>query len=144
MPLAAYTLTPHPHRTRTRPLHLAACNYSGFTDPKVYTNWGLVDFDWSNARSIWSSAAPMSDQETLLQQAQAVKAATPTAKVFVYRNLVKALPWYSQVREKLLDPAYAEWFLSYSATVRANHSAVQGAAPPCTGAKCSDFYHGEC
>ena len=22
------------------------CNYSGFSNPDVYANWGLVDFDW--------------------------------------------------------------------------------------------------
>ena len=117
------------------------CNYTGLVDPAVYTDFGLVDFDWSNGRSAWSSASPMNDQELLLRQAQAVKAATPSARVFVYRNLVKALPWYSQVREKMLDPAYAGWFLRYSDAVLANHSAVRGGAPPCTGGKCSEFYH---
>jgi len=29
----------------------------------------------------------------------------------VYRNLVKALPWYSTVSEKINDAAYAGWFL---------------------------------
>ena len=32
----------------------------------------------------------------------------------MYRNLVKALPWFSSVREKLLDPAYAGFFLRFS------------------------------
>ena len=36
-------------------------------------------------------------------------------KVWVYRNLVKALPWYSLVREKLNDTAYAGFFLKFNA-----------------------------
>jgi hypothetical protein len=106
-------------------------------DPEVYANWGIVDFDWSNARSVWSSASPMSCQETLLKQAQAVKATTPTAKVMIYRNLVKALPWYSEVREKMLDPAYSGWFLKFKDGANGTDYHV----PPCTGEKCSDFYH---
>jgi hypothetical protein len=34
-------------------------------------------------------------------------------RVFVYRNFVKALPWYTSVREKISDPAYAGWFLRF-------------------------------
>ena len=30
------------------------------------------------------------------------------------RNLVKALPWFTTVREKLVDPAYAGWFLRFN------------------------------
>eukprot|EP00937_MAST-01D_sp_MAST-1D-sp2_P007094 g7094.t1 len=81
----------------------------------------------------------MTCEETLLQQARAVKAATPSARVLVYRNLVKALPWFSSVREKMLDPLYAGWFLSFSDAVRTNHSASH--VPVCTGAKCSLLYH---
>jgi hypothetical protein len=29
------------------------CNDSGFTDPSTTLGWGVVDFDWSNAKSIW-------------------------------------------------------------------------------------------
>ena len=36
-------------------------------------------------------------------QAARNKAQNPTAKVFVYRNIVKALPWYTEVRELLQD-----------------------------------------
>ena len=116
------------------------CNYSGWFDPKVAADYGIVDFDWSNAKQLWANAKPMDCEERLLTQAQAVKAVKPTAKVFVYRNIVKALPWFSSVREKLLDPAYSGWFLkfhNYSTPVPQNRYAV----PPCTGNKCSGLYH---
>ena len=32
--------------------------------------------------------------------------------VWVYRNSVKALPWFTSVREKLEDKRYWGWFLS--------------------------------
>ena len=41
----------------------------------------------------------MNDNELLAAQAEAIAAANPGAKVFTYRNLVKALPWFSEVRE---------------------------------------------
>ena len=96
----------------------------------------------------------MTCQETLLKQAQTVKAVTPGTKVFIYRysftiqlqgihltfhflvrNLVKALPWYSQVRDKMLDPAYSGWFLRFKDGAKGTGYHV----PPCTGNKCSDF-----
>lgn len=36
----------------------------------------------------------------------------------VYRNIVKALPWMEEVREKLEDPAYWGWFLHYKPELR--------------------------
>ena len=35
------------------------------------------------------------------------KARNADTHVFVYRNIVKALPWFASVREKLDDPACA-------------------------------------
>ena len=49
----------------------------------------------------------------LVQQAGRNKAQNPSAKVFVYRNIVKALPWYTQVRKLLQDQAHWGWFIPY-------------------------------
>lgn len=57
----------------------------------------------------------MNCEELLVQQAAVVKSIAPSTKVFVYRNLVKALPWYTGVREHTDDPAYADWFLPFAA-----------------------------
>ena len=112
------------------------CNYSGYMDPSFSAKWGLVDFDWSNAKQLWANSKPMDCQERLVEQAARVKEVSKNqTKVFVYRNLVKALPWYTSVREKLQDPAYAGFFLKFrddGKPTRAN---------PCTGEKCSRFYH---
>lgn len=48
----------------------------------------------------------MDDEEALLTQAALLKAERPDVRIFVYRNIVKALPWYSSVRAKINDPAY--------------------------------------
>ena len=47
--------------------------------------------DWSNAKREWINRSPMDCEEMLVEQAARHKAKTPSAKVFVYRNLVKAL-----------------------------------------------------
>jgi hypothetical protein len=67
------------------------CNYSGFLEPEISAKWGVVDFDWSNAKGAWTRAKPMDCEERLVDQADLVQSANPTAKVWVYRNLVKAL-----------------------------------------------------
>jgi len=56
----------------------------------------------------------MSCEETLLAQAAATHALNPAAKQFVYRNAIKALPWFTSVREKLEDRAWWGWFLPYA------------------------------
>eukprot|EP01045_Picozoa_sp_COSAG04_P043196 COSAG04_NODE_14040_length_583_cov_0.845041_1_plen_47_part_10 len=45
----------------------------------------------------------MNCDDMLVEQAARNKASNPTAKVFVYRNIVKALPWYTEVRRLLQD-----------------------------------------
>lgn len=42
-----------------------------------------------------------------------IKDENPKSKVFTYRNLVKALPWYSEVRELLEKPEYSGFFLKF-------------------------------
>ena len=55
-----------------------------------------------------------------------------------YRNLIKALPWFTSVREKLEDPDYAGWFLKFDAN--RNQTAVPRCAPEDKD-KCSTLYH---
>jgi hypothetical protein len=112
------------------------CNYSGLMDAATAGMWGIVDFDWSNGKQLWANAKPMDCQERLVIQADAVKNISSSSKVFVYRNLVKALPWYTSVRQKLVDPAYSGFFLKFKDGV---HGAYRVNA--CTGSKCSAFYH---
>lgn len=66
------------------------CNSSGFTDPASTKGWGVVDFDWSNAKGTgsaegWAKHKPMDDEEMLFKQVQMTTAATKNATVWVYR-----------------------------------------------------------
>ena len=114
------------------------CNSSGYFDPEAAAQWGVIDFDWSNAKELWVNSKPMDTNERLLAQAAAVKRASGgRTKVFIYRNLVKALPWFPSVRRRLTDPRYSGWFLSYRDGV--NGSGYS--SPPCTAGKCSPLFH---
>ena len=65
------------------------------------------------------------------------KAANPNTHSWVHRNIVKALPWFSSVREILDDPAYSGFFLKFDTD-------VDTAVPRCAAenaTKCSLFYH---
>jgi hypothetical protein len=80
----------------------------------------------------------MDCEERLLSQAAMVKAVNPDTKVFVYRNLVKALPWYTSVWKKLADPAFSGWFLPFSGSGNYHVPACDTTySPPL----CSDRYH---
>lgn len=131
-------LHPTPKWTPTYNMTLSTahmpCNYSGMYDAREAARWGIADFDWSNAKLLWANDKPMNSEALLIQQAEAVKAANPHTRVFVYRNLVKALPWFGSVRAKLENPAYSGWFLTFKPG--SNYS-----SPPCTGALCSMLYH---
>ena len=113
------------------------CNTSGYFDPGAAARYGLVDIDWSNAKQEWANAKPMDCEERLVTQARLIKSQNPATKVWVYRNLVKATPWYTSVREKICDPDYAGWFLRFNTTTPHVAKCDNAFSPP----KCSEFYH---
>ena len=48
------------------------CNYSGLYDYDAFpelARFGLVDYDWSNAKSTWLNESPMTCEEMLVEQA---------------------------------------------------------------------------
>jgi hypothetical protein len=124
----------------TRSTIVMPCNVSGFYDVSLLSSFGIVDYDWSNARQHYINQKPMTCEEDLITQAAMTKAANPDQKVFIYRNLVKALPWYTNVWTKLKDPAYAGWFVKFDA-----RNATPYHVPPCddnfSPPLCSLHYH---
>ena len=118
------------------------CNSSGPLNA-VPAAFGVPSIDWSNEKAQWAAATPMDDNERLAAQAEAIKAANPLARVFTYRNLVKALPWFKEVREILVDPAYSGFFLAF----RPNGSLANASyhVPACdttySPPLCSALYH---
>jgi len=118
-------------------------NYNGWT--RNVSQWGYVDFDWSNAKQSWAKQKPMTCEEDLLTQVQlsaADAARNPAQRYYVYRNSIKALSWFASVRELLVDPAYSAWFLPFSSTPPKNGSYF---SPPCddnySPPLCSQLYH---
>ena len=82
----------------------------------------------------------MDCEERLIAQASAVaRASRGATRSFVYRNLVKALPWYTSVREKLEDARYAGFFLAFNGSAPGAYH-VPDCAPE-DAAKCSALYH---
>ena len=118
------------------------CNDSGYHSVEEASAYGLVSYDWSNAKQLWCNAKPMDDGERLVTQAEMVRNASNTTRIGVYRNSIKALNWFGEVREKLDDPAYSGWFIKFKdyRGPASNHSYAP-AVPACTFEKCSQFYH---
>jgi hypothetical protein len=124
------------------------CNYTGATDPESTKGWSYLDFDWSNWKGTgdadgWAKHKPMDCEELMVKQVNLTVTASPNTKAFVYRNMIKALPWFTSVREKITDPAYAPWFMNFSLEVVANHTKAH--VPVCDNnfkpPKCSNLYH---
>ena len=113
-----------------------ACNQSGWYSPEFGGSFGIASYDWSNMKNIWANQKPMDCEERLVTQAVMTKKANPASHVFTYRNLVKALPWFSSVRTKLDDPAYSGFFLKFKDGINGTYH-----VPACTFEKCSAMYH---
>ena len=84
----------------------------------IIRGFGVIDIDWSNSKEMWINTEPMTCEENLLKQAQLIKAKNPLGqgqKVWVYRNTVLAMPWFSSVRKIMDDPdgSYDIWFLRF-------------------------------
>ena len=88
-------------------------NLSGWTDTVAAAKYGVVSFDWNNAKAIWlkPNRSESTCEETLVEQARRVKAARPSARVLVYRNAMFALQWLKSERAVMYDPQYAGFFL---------------------------------
>jgi hypothetical protein len=124
------------------------CNVSGMFDPVVAGRYGIADFDWSNGKLTpdgrgWQQAKPMDTNAVLIGQAAQVKAVNPRTHVWVYRQLVKALPWYREVGEKMADPRYSGWFLPFRKGGASDLRNGSWHVPPCTGGLCSNLYHSQ-
>ena len=117
------------------------CNSSGYSNPQLGAQFGIISYDWSNAKIQWAVSKPMDCVERLVNQASLTKSLNPSSKVFTYRNLVKALPWFKEVREKLDDPHYSGFFLKFRPNVS---TFTDTHVPRCADEnrqKCSIFYH---
>ena len=79
----------------------------------------------------------MQCEELLITQTNEFLALNPNMRVFVYRNLVKALPWYSSVRSLMDSPYYQGYFLPFDPSQAPYH------VPQCdsNSGKCSNLYH---
>jgi hypothetical protein len=70
---------------------LYTCNNSGMHNVAFADAYGVVVYDWSNAKAIWANAHPMTSEELITAQAEAVYAADPGVpgsmpRVWAYRN----------------------------------------------------------
>lgn len=144
---------------------LYTCNNTGMHNVSTANLYGIVVYDWSNAKAIWANAHPMNSEELITAQAEMVYAAGPITqnglpngapRVWAYRNTIKALNWYTSVRVKLDDPAYSTWFIKFKGFTDnpypggpTNGLAQNGTfhVPTCdwynngTAPRCSGFYH---
>lgn len=90
------------------------CNNSGPVDAQWASQWNLVDIDWNSDRVDWSKPQPMDCEENMLANLAAIKAVNPTGITWLYRNGIKALPWFTSVRQLLEDRSQWGLFMPYA------------------------------
>lgn len=91
------------------------CNKSGYFNASLAVKYGLVSFDWSNAKELWM-AYPRDQakcEEMLVEQAKMVKLLNPDTRVLVYRNLELSLEWLSSERLVMYDSDKMDWWLRF-------------------------------
>jgi hypothetical protein len=157
VPSADAYLPPHnppwpPTYNVTESLITMQCNSSGYSNAHRASMFGIVSYDWSNAKAQWAKQQPMDCEERLSVQASMLDrvrrdqngnnaSANTNTHTFVYRNIVKALPWFSTVRAKLVDPSYDGFFLRFATE---NKTEQEVHVPRCAvenASKCSNLYH---
>jgi hypothetical protein len=82
------TWTPTWHMRNSTVLY--TCNNTGMHNVTAANQYGVVVYDWSNAKAIWANAHPMSSEELITAQAEMVYAADPglpgyAPRVWAYR-----------------------------------------------------------
>jgi hypothetical protein len=121
---------------------LMVCNTTGPVSVDVISHFHLLDFDWSTMKQLWAKDKPMTAEEALYTQGLSAHTAQPDAIIGTYRNSVKALPWFTSVRVKLSDPAYAKWFLPFGPpTVNGTEWHVPACDNNYNPPLCSALYH---
>ena len=58
---------------------LMPCNASGMHSTEEALRYGIVSYDWANAKGVWGKHTPMDDEEYLVKQADLVIAANTAA-----------------------------------------------------------------
>ena len=134
--LGRFPLWPPTYNMRDSTI-IQPCNMSGFLNATHYSQFGAVSIDWSNAKQLWVQP-PMSCEEKLVEQAALLKAARPGVRVMGYRNIVKALPWFSSTRAAMDDPSKQEWFLPFKPNISYHVPQCDDNFDP---PKCSPLYH---
>lgn len=84
----------------TESLITMQCNSSGYSNGDRAAQFGIVSYDWSNAKAQWAKSRPMDCEEKLSEQTERLVGAkrkksgsngnSSNSHVFEYRNLIKA------------------------------------------------------
>ncbi len=61
------------------------CNSTGPVDAGWAKQWHLVDIDWNSDKVQWSATKPMSNEEEMIANVEAIVQANPDAITWVYR-----------------------------------------------------------
>jgi hypothetical protein len=95
------------------------CDESGLPPapfpPAQAATWGWSFNTWVNGMYAWARDAPEDCDEVQVSQSVATAAIGRGGRQSTYRNVAKALPWFTMVREKLADRAFERWFLPWAA-----------------------------
>jgi hypothetical protein len=93
----------------------SAARTTGFYDPELASQWGVVTFDWADGAAIWQDRLPgHTGEEVLVEQSKRVKAMGTGTRCMVYRQNELAVQWQASSRSAMTQAnADAGWFLQF-------------------------------
>lgn len=114
--------------------------HGSYVDAAAGAAWGVVTFDWADARSIWQNVHPHTGEAALTEQCRRIKALGTGTKCMVYRQNELAVQWDKSCR-LAMTPSNGGMFLGFKT------KKLCEAAPPCNvvrmkvapGPYCADF-----
>jgi hypothetical protein len=56
------------------------CNTSGPLDPEFFSQFGIVDVDWSHMKHQWANTKPMDSSGLMVKQAQSLRGRNPNCR----------------------------------------------------------------
>lgn len=99
--------------------------HGSYVDAAAGASWGVVTFDWADARSIWQNVHPHNGEAALTEQCRRIKALGTGTKCMVYRQNELAVQWDKSCR-LAMTPSNAGMFLGFKT------DKLCEAAPPCS------------
>eukprot|EP00039_Didymoeca_costata_P026535 m.16103 g.16103 ORF g.16103 m.16103 type:complete len:461 (+) comp5584_c0_seq2:76-1458(+) len=102
-------------------------------------SWGIITIDFESQEEIWGHhPGGKNSDEMMVAEAVKAKSIAPETQVYIYRNLAQAYANFVELREKLEDPSYSDWWIPFGPNSTMPRCELN---PRLNKTLCSDYFH---